>query len=76
MRLIVSTLSGVVGSITYEDGRLIGSNPGLQEIADLKVLNAGGSAEAAFQRLSGYSNGYVAYEPEEVFFASDDDTTH
>jgi hypothetical protein len=73
MRLIVSTQRGVVGTITYENGRLIGSDSGLQEIADSKVRYAG-SAEAAFEMLSGYSNGYVAYDPEEEFFASEDNS--
>jgi hypothetical protein len=64
MRLIVSTDRGPVGTITYENGQLTGSDPGLQEAADIKVEQAG-SAEAAFQMLSGYSNGYITYVPEE-----------
>jgi hypothetical protein len=64
MRLIVSTDDGVIGTITYENGRLIGSTDGLQDIADSKVGQAG-SAEAAFQMLNGYSNGYISYDPEE-----------
>jgi hypothetical protein len=64
MRLIVSTDDGVIGTISYENGRLTGSNPGLQDIADSKAGLAG-SAEAAFQMLSGTSNGYISYDPED-----------
>jgi hypothetical protein len=64
MRLIVSTERGRVGTITYENGQLSGSSPGLQEVADSKVRQAG-SPEAAFEALRGYSNGYVSYDLEE-----------
>jgi hypothetical protein len=64
MRLIVSTLRGPIGTITYDNGQLTGSTPGLQEIADSKVRRTG-SAQAAFDELTGYSNGYISYNPEE-----------
>jgi hypothetical protein len=64
MRLIVYTERGPIGTITYENGRLTGSNPGLQEIADSTVRQAG-SPEAAFEMLNGYSNGYISYDLEE-----------
>jgi hypothetical protein len=64
MRLIVYTERGPVGTITCENGQLTGSNPGLQEIADSKLRQAG-SPEAAFQMLRGYTNGYISYVPEE-----------
>lgn len=66
MRLIVSTEDGPIGTITYEDGQLTGSSPGLQDIADSKVRQAG-SPEAAYQMLRGFSNGYISYDPEEDF---------
>jgi hypothetical protein len=61
---MVSTMRGPIGTITYENGQLTGSTPGLQEIADSKVRRTG-SPEAAFEELSGYSNGYISYNPEE-----------
>jgi len=64
MRLIVYTERGPIGTISQENGQLIGSNPGLQEIADSKLHQAG-SPEAAFQILRGYTNGYISYVPEE-----------
>ena len=64
MRLIVYTERGPIGSIAYENGQLTGSNPGLQEIADSKLRQAG-SPEAAFQMLRGYTNGYISYVPED-----------
>jgi len=64
MRLIVYTERGPIGTITYENGQLTGSNPGLQEIADSKLRQAD-SPEAAFQMLRGYTNGYISYVPEE-----------
>jgi hypothetical protein len=64
MRLVVYTASGPIGTITYENGQLTASDPALQEIAEVKVEQAG-SPEAAFQMLSGYSNGYMTYVPEE-----------
>ncbi len=70
-RLIVSSERGRIGTITYENGQLIGSNPGLQEIADSKVRQAG-SPEAAFQMLRGYTNGYISYDPEEEVSGSED----
>jgi hypothetical protein len=70
MRLIVSTEDGPIGTITYENGRLIGSTDPLQEIADSRVRRAG-SPEAAFQALRGYSNGYISYDPEEEAGSSD-----
>lgn len=66
MRLIVSTERGPIGTITCENGQLTGSNPGLQQIADSKLRQAG-SPEAAFEMLRGYTNGYISYDPEEDF---------
>jgi hypothetical protein len=64
VRLIVYTENGPIGTVTYENGLLTGSDPGLQEIADSELLQAG-SPEAAFQKLRGYTNGYISYVPEE-----------
>jgi hypothetical protein len=64
MRLNVFIQRGRIGTITYENERLTGSNPLLQEIADSEVEQAGSPA-AAFQMLRGYSNGYISYIPEE-----------
>jgi hypothetical protein len=64
MRLVAYTEDGPIGTITYENGQLIGSSPGLQQVADSKVHRAG-SAEAAFELLRDSSNGYVSYHPEE-----------
>lgn len=71
MRLIVATDRGPIGTITYENGQLTGSDPALQGIADSEAELAG-SPEAAFQALSGYSNGYMTYVPEEEFDDSED----
>jgi len=71
MRLIVYTERGPIGTITYENGELTGSNPGLQEIADGERQLAG-SPEAAFRRLSGHTNGYISYVPEEQVSNSGD----
>lgn len=64
MRLIVYTRNGPVGTITYENGQLIGSTPALQATADVKV-RVFGSPKAAFEMLRGSFNGYVHFKPEE-----------
>ena len=58
--ITASTESGVLGTISLDDGRLTASTPALQDIADTAVRHTG-SAAAAYRRLANHSNGYVHY---------------
>jgi hypothetical protein len=59
--LTVSDREGLLGTITLDGDRLVGSNEVMQEIADSRV-NRGLSAVEAFASLDGWSNGYVWVE--------------
>lgn len=58
--LQVATRQGIAGTIELADGRLTGSTPSLQEIAD-QVSQQQGSPEKGFAHLEGKYNGYVSY---------------
>ena len=60
-RLTVSDREGVLGTITLDGDRLVGSNEAVQAIADAR-MNRGLSAAEAFASLDGWSNGYVWVE--------------
>jgi hypothetical protein len=48
-----------VGRITLAGGKLTGSAPGVQNIADTAVRKAGGDPQAAYAALDGFTNGYI-----------------
>lgn len=62
--LRVSDRDGLIGTITLRGAQLIGSTPGLQEVADV-TLRRTKSAAAAWQALAGKFNGYVVFVPVE-----------
>jgi len=59
LRLQVTTFNGdKLGTISLENGNLVGSIPPLQEMADDKI-RVYGSAQAAYDSLKGFNNGYL-----------------
>lgn len=54
---------GQLGTMTLENGKLTGSNRGMQEMANSAVRSAGGDPEKAFSALNGWSNGYIWAKP-------------
>ena len=59
MTLAAYSMSRRLGRITLAGGRLTGTSPGLQDVADAAVRQAGGDAAAAYAALDGYCNGYL-----------------
>jgi hypothetical protein len=64
--LVVQGENRVLGRITRRDGTLHGSNRGVQGMADSALRNAGGDADAAYERLRNYGNGYIQVAEEDV----------
>ena len=59
MTLTVYSATRSLGQITLDGGRLAGSTPGLQEIADVALRKAGGDPAKAYAQLDGWTNGYL-----------------
>jgi hypothetical protein len=59
MSLTVYSATRALGRITLAGGKLAGSTPGTQDLADAALRRAGGDAARAYQALDGYTNGYL-----------------
>jgi hypothetical protein len=63
MTLAVYSKDRRIGRLTLAAGKLTGSSPGLQDMADAAVRKAGGDAAEAYKALTGFTNGYVTVIP-------------
>jgi hypothetical protein len=58
--LTVLTYDGdVLGTITAENGVLMGSDPGTDGIAKSALRRCGGDVQQAYRQLDGFQNGYI-----------------
>lgn len=61
--LAVYTASRDLGRITLDGTRLTGSTSGLQNVADVAAMRAGGDVTQAYADLEGWTNGYLTIIP-------------
>lgn len=59
MTLAVYSEVRQLGSITLDGGKLTGTGPALQNVADVAVKQAGGDPAKAYAQLDGFTNGYI-----------------
>ncbi len=63
MTLVIWYEGQRIGRIKLSNGVLTGSSWAVQEICRVFTGRAGGDAAAAYDRLSGYGNGYIEIVP-------------